>query len=364
MRQLQVLARLGALGLDDADRLAQRVLDQPAVAVLAVQGAPRTAARCRPGPSCRCRPRRAAGRPARPAGRSGAARRPCRCPRSRARRPSRPSPGRACGAGRRSRFLRSPSSGSSSPRSAPDERGSFAATPRGSLIRNGLAKTVTASSETASSTPWRSVIVPRRAGTSRSSTCWVDGALLEQLGPHGAEPGGAQRWRAPRSRRKSAKRRPIRRSSSRTGLPRRGRQRPSPVGRVSGRRRSAGGSVRRGGRARASAHRRGGSERGRRRRLTGAASVSPPRPRDRLGPVARRPRAVRRRARRRRGSSAGSAPRPGAGRTSPRSAATCWIRSLEPSRATSARRPAFSRFSAAARSASRRSRGSSAAGRR
>ena len=42
------------------------------------------------------------------------------------------------------------------------QRRERAATLAGFLIRNGLAKTVTASSETASSSPWRSKIVPRR----------------------------------------------------------------------------------------------------------------------------------------------------------------------------------------------------------
>ena len=36
-----------------------------------------------------------------------------------------------------------------------------------------MAKTVTASSETASSTPLRSKIVPRRAGSAMSSICWL-----------------------------------------------------------------------------------------------------------------------------------------------------------------------------------------------
>src|SRR5215207_3521746 len=50
---------------------------------------------------------------------------------------------------------------------------SSAATSTGSLLRNGLAKTVTESSETASSTPLRSSIVPRLAGSSMSSICWL-----------------------------------------------------------------------------------------------------------------------------------------------------------------------------------------------
>ena len=46
------------------------------------------------------------------------------------------------------------------------------ATRTGSLISIGLAVTSSAGSETASSTPCRSVIVPRRAGMSTVATCW------------------------------------------------------------------------------------------------------------------------------------------------------------------------------------------------
>ena len=69
---------------------------------------------------------------------------------------------------------------------------SSAATFTGSLIRNGFAKTVTESSETASSTPLRSTIVPRRAGSAMSSICWLTARSDSEPGSHRAEPGGAQ----------------------------------------------------------------------------------------------------------------------------------------------------------------------------
>ena len=48
----------------------------------------------------------------------------------------------------------------------------------GSFTRNGVAKIVAASSETASSAPWRSVIVPRLAISVTSCTCCVDAIVL------------------------------------------------------------------------------------------------------------------------------------------------------------------------------------------
>ena len=65
-----------------------------------------------------------------------------------------------------------------------------AATRGGSLIRYGVAAIVIAGWETASSMPLRSVIAPRRAGTTRSASCWVAAALLERAGLDDAEPGG------------------------------------------------------------------------------------------------------------------------------------------------------------------------------
>ena len=68
---------------------------------------------------------------------------------------------------------RSDSARSSSSSVRPTSGASRAATLTGSSIRNGWAKTVTESSDTASSTPLRSKIVPRRAGSSMSSICWL-----------------------------------------------------------------------------------------------------------------------------------------------------------------------------------------------
>jgi hypothetical protein len=48
------------------------------------------------------------------------------------------------------------------------------------LTRNGVAKIVAASSETASSAPWRSVIVPRFAISVTSCTCWVDAIAFSE----------------------------------------------------------------------------------------------------------------------------------------------------------------------------------------
>ena len=95
-REAEVLARLGALDVDDADRLADGVLDDLARSVGAVQRHPRATARGRSGRSCRCRRCRAPATRASPADRCGAARRPCRSPRCRASRSSRRASGRAC----------------------------------------------------------------------------------------------------------------------------------------------------------------------------------------------------------------------------------------------------------------------------
>ncbi len=77
-----------------------------------------------------------------------------------------------------------------------------------------MANTVTASSETASSTPWRSKIVPRRAGTSRSSTCWLT-ARSDSSPALTVESQVARTTARARRARKSAKSRPMRRSTSR-----------------------------------------------------------------------------------------------------------------------------------------------------
>src|SRR3954454_2980723 len=86
------------------------------------------------------------------------------------------------------------------------------ATDAGSRTTFGLAYTVTESSETASSVPLRSVIVPRRAGTSTCSTCWASARprkLLSRTVPsHRARTAASAR-----RLRKNAKRRPTRRST-------------------------------------------------------------------------------------------------------------------------------------------------------
>src|SRR5918992_4302303 len=102
---------------------------------------------------------------------------------------------------------------SSSSSVRPTSGASRAATAAGSSIRNGWAKTVTASSDTARSTPWRSMIVPRGAGTTSSSICcWTARSPSESdltVPSH-----AARAVAAPSSNRKRAKRSPIRRSTS------------------------------------------------------------------------------------------------------------------------------------------------------
>ena len=85
---------------------------------------------------------------------------------------------RPCARGTRSRCLRSESTSSSfvSERSRIGARRRAVRT--GSFTRNGVAKIVAASSETASSAPWRSVIVPRLAISVTSWTCCVDAMVF------------------------------------------------------------------------------------------------------------------------------------------------------------------------------------------
>src|SRR5918994_88515 len=103
---------------------------------------------------------------------------------------------------------------------------SCAAVFTGSLMRNGWAKTVTESSETASSTPFRSTIVPRRAGSAMSSICWL--TARSDSDPDFTVPSHVARSAAMvRAIRKRAKSRPMRRSTRRIGgrpLPRRERR--------------------------------------------------------------------------------------------------------------------------------------------
>jgi hypothetical protein len=79
------------------------------------------------------------------------------------------------------------------------------------LTRYGVAAIVVAGWETASSTPLRSVIEPRRAGTTMSDTCCVAAARLSVL----ASTRPSQPARPPastRRTRKTEKRKPILRS--------------------------------------------------------------------------------------------------------------------------------------------------------
>src|SRR4051812_26449589 len=100
------------------------------------------------------------------------------------------------------------------PSSAP----SLPAALTGSLTRYGVAETSAAGSETASSRPLRSVIVPRRAGTVVLATCCVAAALVRR--PPLTVPSQRVRTSASeRSARKIAKRRPMRRSTGATSAP-------------------------------------------------------------------------------------------------------------------------------------------------
>jgi hypothetical protein len=102
-------------------------------------------------------------------------------------------------------------------------------------MRNGCAKTVTESSETASSTPLRSTIVPRRAGSAMSSICWLTARSDSE--PDFTVPSQVARSAAIVSAiRKRANSRPMRRSTRRIG----GRPVPRLGRRVGGRRWVAG----------------------------------------------------------------------------------------------------------------------------
>src|SRR5919106_2812401 len=88
-----------------------------------------------------------------------------------------------------------------------------AATAAGLSIRKGWAKTVTASSDTARSTPRRSTIVPRGAGTTSSSVCCCT-ARSPSESDLTVPSHAARAVAAPSNNRKRAKRSPIRRSTS------------------------------------------------------------------------------------------------------------------------------------------------------
>ena len=126
--------------------------------------------------------------------------------------------GHASARGRRSRVSRLASLRSSVSGSTPSSGASLAAVRPGSLTRYGVAETSSAGSETASSKPWRSTIVPRRAGSSSELTCWL-AAALDRLEPLMVPRKRARPAARSRSARNAAKRRPMRRSSSATGYP-------------------------------------------------------------------------------------------------------------------------------------------------
>ena len=104
---------------------------------------------------------------------------------------------------------------SSSCHERPRNGASFEAVPPGSLTTRGFAKTVTEFSDTASSTPFRSVIVPRRAATVTSSTCCATARRLRSW-PR-TVPSQAERRPASRRRtRNTANSVPILRSTATT----------------------------------------------------------------------------------------------------------------------------------------------------
>ena len=118
-----------------------------------------------------------------------------------ARGPSRRALRAACARGRRSRCA-SVSLSSRSSAGTPRIGASFAAVPRGSFTRYGVAETSLAGSETASSTPLRSVIEPRCAGSATSATCCVAAALRRVSALDEPDPcrRAGRRWRGGRGR--------------------------------------------------------------------------------------------------------------------------------------------------------------------
>ena len=216
-RQPEVLAGRGALGLDHAHGLAQRVLHEPRGSRPSRAGPRRASTRAPRARRCPCPPCPAPVRRASPAGSSASAPSRCRCPRSSAAgpcdRPTRPS----SGAGRRSP-RRPRSFAAARPPACRAAAPAGPATLAGLSIRKGLAKTVIASSDTASSSPLRSKIVPRLALTVRSSSCWVAARSLSE--PARTVPIQIARTAAiARRARKTAKSSPILRSTRRTPSP-------------------------------------------------------------------------------------------------------------------------------------------------
>ena len=192
-RQAQVLAGLGALGLLQDDRLAERVLDDPPLAVAAAQDASRgvlqageaLAVGADPAEHLRGQPlARVLAPRARDELQAGDVelldlrRLACRA---------------GCARGRRSRpsassFVEQLGLASCRAAARAGARPSI-----GFLTRYGVAATSSAGSETASSMPLRSVIAPRRAGTLSTSTCCVLATACSDVALDGAEPGRARR---------------------------------------------------------------------------------------------------------------------------------------------------------------------------
>ena len=131
----------------------------------------------RRGPCRRCRPCRAPATRASRAGRRGGSRARRRGPRCSARGSCAPACSAGGGRGRRSRCRGGSSCSRTSSSGWPSSGAIFFATPFGSLTRYGVALTSSAGSVTASSTPRRSTISPRRAGTLTRGSCWVTAAL-------------------------------------------------------------------------------------------------------------------------------------------------------------------------------------------
>ena len=94
---------------------------------------------------------------------------------------------------------------------------SLRAAPTGSLTRNGVAKIVEASSETASSVPWRSVIVPRLAIRSPSRPAAWRRRLLQLAALEREQVARRAASRARAARGSTANSRPMRRSIRRVG---------------------------------------------------------------------------------------------------------------------------------------------------
>ncbi len=217
-REAHALARLGRLDVAHLDRLAERVLDE---APLAVGAADHVVERVlEAGQALAVGAGHAEQLRGHPVARVDAAElgdelepldaQLLRAARLRGRAP--------CARGRRSRCRAARACAAARPRAGRAPRRAAAAAFGASLIRYGVAAIVDAGWETASSTPRRSVIAPRRAGTTTSDFCWVAAARLSD-GPR-TTPSQPARAAPKASRtRKTPKSSPIRRSTSATGYP-------------------------------------------------------------------------------------------------------------------------------------------------